>query len=256
MRDISLLNEAISAFKQSSGSVKSLLDKKQQAISSFNDVLGRVKKASDTIASSIEAKSTSVSAPPVDASVKFDASQHSKAEAPAPAPKTSSDILNLIGAAQNAAIPAAQQNVIDSSMRSNYVYTVDARGDSTLIGLEDRLRRATDTYDATVANAKGGYCSWIPSQNGLPVYLNRNQMISAAKENLVAAQQSFDAHKVFLADPAARAMAEVAYQIHYGAPSANGPELSAFDKILVSERRAGNTSTDGSIALLLNKTKT
>jgi hypothetical protein len=257
MQDMSLLNEAMAALKQSSTLMKSWVERNPAGASKFNDILTRVQQVSaDAIRAGIE--------PPATVQTSSTASTQSNPPASSKAAEATASMLanvNAINSMASAAtvvtpIPEAQQNVIDSTKRSNYVYTTSANDDKTLISLEDGLRRATDAYDAALASAKNGYCSWIPSQNGLPVYQTREQIIAGAKNNLAEAQKSFDAHKVFLADPAARSMAEVAYQIKHGSPSVGGPELNAFEQILVRERRAGNTSTDGSIALLLNKLKT
>lgn len=257
MQDMSLLNEAMAALKQSSTLMKSWIEKNPAGASKFNDILTRVQQvSSDVVRAGIESpvstQTTYLSGSAKSSSVSEMAPTVSAAQVTSTILSNASALNALTSPAPRlAAIAAAEQNVLDSSMRSTYVYTSDARGDKTLLGLEDKLRRATDAYDAALANAQNGYCSWIPSQNGMPVYQTRDQIIAGAKSDLAAAQKMFDAHKVFLADPAARSMAEVAYQIQYGSPSEAGPELSKFEKVLVQERRAGNTSTDGSIALLV-----
>lgn len=256
MQDISLLNEAMAALKQSSTLMKSWIEKNPAGASKFNELLTRVQQVSaDAVRAGIESPVATQSAH-LSSSTNMSSADMTPTASAAQVTSTILSNANALNALKSpaprlAAIPASEQNALDSSMRSNYVYTSDARGDKTLLGLEDKLRRATDAYDAALANAQSGYCSWLPSQNGMPVYQTRDQIIAGAKSDLAVAQKMFDAHKVFLADPAARSMAEVAYQIKYGSPSESGPELSKFEKILVQERRAGNTSTDGSIALLV-----
>lgn len=149
------------------------------------------------------------------------------------------------------AIPSEQQNVVNASLKSQFVYTANQHApDNTLWQLQDGLRRATDTYDNAVLNAKSGYCSFVASGNGQPVYLSKGQQIELAKTNVEKAKAMVDEHTALLQNPVALAAREVAYQITHGKPSVAGPLLSERDQVLVRERRAGNVSTDGSIALI------
>lgn len=140
--------------------------------------------------------------------------------------------------AQARAIAPEQQNVIDSTLRSNYTYTTQKDPvNNTLWELEDGLRRATDSYDAAVANAKGGMSHAVASKDGRPVYVSRDQEIHLASEKVQLMRQNFETHKAFLNDPVARNKAEIAFQITRGYPSQGGPELSVQDQFVVKEQR-------------------
>ncbi|MBR7747989.1 hypothetical protein [Undibacterium baiyunense] len=255
MQDISLFNEAIAALKQSSTLMKSWIEKNPAGAGSFNEILGRLQQVSSDALQASQDKPTVTSSPNTVGGSAY-VGVNNAAEVTSALLSSVNAMNQLKTSAQSNVVPAAQQNVVDSSMRSNYVYTTNGNSDKTLVGLEDKLRRASDAYDAAVAKAESGYCSWIPSQNGLPVYQTKEQIIENAKNDLLAAQKMFDTHQLFLADPASRSMAEVAFQIKYGGPSEGGVELSRFEQFLVQERRAGNNSTDGSIAALFQKMKT
>lgn len=173
------------------------------------------------------------------------------ASASAPVTLPAASPVATASAAAAVAIPDSEQNVYDASQRSNYVYSSSKTGkDSTLWQLEDGLRRATDKFDYALRNAQNGYAAGTLTASGAPAYLTREQQIFSAKNELDQAQAKFDKYKNFLADPVARAQAEVAYQIAQGKPSENGPTLSAFDQFLVEQRRAGNFTNDGSLQQL------
>ncbi|MFZ6800829.1 hypothetical protein [Undibacterium sp. Di24W] len=139
---------------------------------------------------------------------------------------------------QSRAISPEQQNVIDSTLRSNFTYTTQKDPvNNTLWELEDGLRRAVDCYDAAVVNAKGGMSNGVATKDGRPMYVSRDLEIQMASDKVQLARQNFETHKAFLNDPVARNKAEMAFQVTRGYPSIGGPELSAQDQLIVKEER-------------------
>ena len=184
-------------------------------------------------------------------------------QANAPAPGVSTTKESVLVAASNAsptltpppssptqaapAIPVNEQNCIDSTRRSNYIYTSNKNAiPNTLWQLEDGLRRAVDTYDATVSNMDPTHYAGL-SARGQPMYVTRDRAIAMAQDTIDFTKANFEKHKAFVNDPTRRAQ-EVGYQIINGKSSLTGPELSLQDQILVRELRALNLIVDASAA--------
>ena len=250
MRDVKLLGEALQSLSQAHHT-KQVLEKNQKAIGAIDNFVQGFAQALSKVR-----HTSSDSGAQVKPTENVAVNSYASSLVPPPSSSLPTDVLASIAQARAVALPPAliplsEQNVVNSSMRSTYVYTADKNAAfNKMWQLEDGVRRATDVYADALVNAKSGHCSFVSSPNGLPVYMTREQIIDVAKTNVEKTQQHLAGYKNFINDPVARAAAEVGYQITHGVASSDGVELSLQDKILVRERRAGNTSTDGSISLM------
>jgi hypothetical protein len=219
------------ASEAANGAADKLTDNVVSKLSTAINTASAENKSSVNTAINSSATATAAASPPMQISPPPASDVNSSNQA-----QQNTQLVNSI--AQARAIAPEQQNVIDPSLRSNYTYSTQKDPvNNTLWELEDGLRRATDSYDAAVANAKGGMSRSVASKDGRPVYVSRDQEIQMASEKVQLTRQNFETHKAFLNDPVARNKAEIAFQITRGYPSQGGPELSVQDQLVVKEQR-------------------